>query len=101
MLKEPRNSGGAQLKNFLFALMLCFAPIMVAAAPLKVVNVGAPAINCVFNTPCTIAVNDTADNVVMSTGGTGSLQSRTSKACRALPGMGCTFISIGSICETR
>ena len=71
------------MKNFLFALLLCFAPIVVAAAPLKVVNVSAPAINCVFNTPCTISVNDTTDNIPMSTGGTGVLKSRTFKG---LPG---------------
>ncbi len=72
-----------QLKNFLFALLVCFAPVVVAAAPLKVVNVNAPAINCVFNTPCTIAVNDTTDNIRMSTGGIGILKSRTFKG---LPG---------------
>jgi hypothetical protein len=68
--------GGHTIKNLLFALLLCFAPVVVAA-PLKVVNVSAPAINCVFNTPCTIAVNDTTDNIPMSTGGTGVLKSRT------------------------
>lgn len=47
------------------------------AAPLRVVNVSAPAINCVFNPPCTLAVNDTSDNILMSTGGTGILKSRT------------------------
>ncbi len=67
------------MKTLSFALGLCFAPIVVAAAPLKVVNVSAPPINCVFTTsvPCTITVNDTSDNVTMSTGGTGFLQSRT------------------------
>ena len=71
------------MKTFLFALLLGFAPVVVAAAPLKVVNVSAPAINCVFNTPCTISVNDTTDNIPMSTGGTGVLKSRTFKG---LPG---------------
>src|SRR6266851_831504 len=65
------------MKNLLFALLLCFAPIVVAAAPLKVVNVSAPAINCVFNPPCTVLVNDTSDNITLSAGGTGFLQSRT------------------------
>lgn len=59
------------------ALLLCLIPFAVAAAPLKVVNVSAPAINCVFNLPCTVMVNDTSDTVAMSTGGTGVLQSRT------------------------
>jgi hypothetical protein len=44
---------------------------------LKVVNVSAPDINCVFNPPCTVMVNDTLDNITLSTGGTGFLQSRT------------------------
>ncbi|MFN2491689.1 MAG: hypothetical protein ABR501_02250 [Pyrinomonadaceae bacterium] len=45
--------------------------------PLRIVNVGAPAINCVFNPACTNVVNDTTDNVTLSTGGTGFFQSRT------------------------
>jgi len=65
------------MKRFSFALLLCFAPIVVSAAPLRVVNVSAPAINCVFNPSCTVTVNDTSDNIPMSTGGTGFLQSRT------------------------
>ena len=65
------------MKRLAFALLLCFAPIVVAAVPLRVVNVSAPAINCVFNPSCTVTVNDTSDNIPMSTGGTGFLQSRT------------------------
>ena len=55
------------MKRFSFALLLCFAPIVVSAAPLRVVNVSAPAINCVFNPSCTVTVNDTSDNIPMST----------------------------------
>lgn len=47
------------------------------AVPLKIVKVGAPAINCVFNPTCTNVVNDTSDNVTLSIGGTGFFQSRT------------------------
>jgi hypothetical protein len=65
------------MKSFLFAFLLCFTPVVAAAVPLKVVNVSAPAINCVFNPTCTVTVNDTSDNIPMSTGGTGFLQSRT------------------------
>jgi hypothetical protein len=65
------------MKKLSLALLVCFTPIVVAAAPLRVVNVSAPAINCVFNTTCTITVNDTTDNIPMSTGGTGILKSRT------------------------
>jgi hypothetical protein len=59
---------------------ICFVLLVgsiAQAVPLKVVNVNAPAINCVFNAPCTVIVNDTSDNVTLSTGGTGFFQSRT------------------------
>ena len=76
------------MKRFSFAVLVCITPLIVAAAPLKVVNVGAPAINCVFNPPCTITVNDTADNIPMSTGGTGILKSRTYKGLPGSPADG-------------
>ena len=76
------------MKRFSFALLLCFAPIVVAAAPLKVVNVSAPAINCVFSPTCTVTVNDTSDNVTLSAGGTGFLQSRTYRGAAGSPGAG-------------
>jgi hypothetical protein len=76
------------MKRFSFALLLCFAPIVVAAAPLKVVNVSAPAINCVFNPTCTVTVNDTSDDVSMSTGGTGFCQSRTYPGAPGAPAAG-------------
>src|ERR1043166_3384074 len=67
------------MKTLSLALLLCFSPVAVRAVPLKVVNVGAPAINCVFTTasPCTVTVSDLVSNVPMSAGGTGRLQSRT------------------------
>jgi hypothetical protein len=65
------------MKKLSLALLLCLTPFAVQAAPLRVVNVSAPAINCVFNPSCTVTVNDTSDNIPMSTGGTGFLQSRT------------------------
>lgn len=69
------------MKVSLFALIIMSSSIAVQAVPLKIVNVGAPAINCVFTTasPCTVTVNDTSDNVTLSAGGTGFLQSRTYK----------------------
>jgi hypothetical protein len=42
--------------------LLCsvlFAPTLADAAPLTVVDVAAPAINCVFNPTCTVVVTDT------------------------------------------
>ena len=65
------------MKNLSLALLLCFAPVAIAAAPLRVVSVSAPAINCVFNPSCTVSVQDSSDNIPMSTGGTGFFQSRT------------------------
>ena len=65
------------MKKLSMALLLCLTPFAVQAVPLRVVNVSAPAINCVFNPSCTVTVNDTSDNIPMSTGGTGFLQSRT------------------------
>jgi len=76
------------MKNLIFALLLCFTPFVVTAVPLKVVNVGAPAINCVFNPPCTVTVSDTVSNVPMSAGGTGRLQSRTYKGMPGSPANG-------------
>lgn len=76
------------MKKLIFALLLCFTPFVVEAVPLKVVNVSAPAINCVFNPTCTVVVNDTSDNVSMSTGGTGFLQSRTYPGATGSPAAG-------------
>ena len=76
------------MKKLSLALLLCFTPFVVGAAPLKVVNVSAPAINCVFNPTCTVTVNDTSDNITMSTGGTGFLQSRTFQGAAGSPAAG-------------
>jgi hypothetical protein len=76
------------MKKLSLVLLLLFAPFVARAAPLKVVNVSAPAINCVFNTPCTVTVNDTSDNVTLSAGGTGFLQSRTYKGYPGSPADG-------------
>src|SRR5437660_11345427 len=76
------------MKKLIFALLLCFPPFVVQAVPLKVVNVSAPAINCVFNPTCTVTVNDTSDNVTLSAGGTGFLQSRTYKGAAGSPAAG-------------
>jgi hypothetical protein len=57
----------------LFIIGLVFS----AGCKLKVVNVGAPSINCVFDTSCTVQVTDTTDIIPLPTGGTNFLQSRT------------------------
>ena len=76
------------MKKIILASLLCFTPVAVEAGTLKVVNVSAPAINCVFNAPCTVTVNDTSDNIAMSTGGTGFLQSRTYMGSPGSPAAG-------------
>jgi len=77
------------MRSLIIGSVLALAPA-VHAATLKVVNVGAPAINCVFTTasPCTISVSDTSADVPMSAGGSGRLQSRTFKGLAGSPADG-------------
>jgi hypothetical protein len=79
------------MRKLAFAMLLCFTPFVVDAIPLKVVNVSAPAINCVFHPPCTIGVNDTSDSVTLSGGGTGILKSRTFKGLPGSPADGFAY----------
>ena len=67
------------MKSFLAASLVSLAPFAAQAAPLKIANVAAPAINCVFSTSCSVKVKDTKDDVPLSAGGKGVLQSRTFK----------------------
>jgi hypothetical protein len=62
------------------------------AQPLTVVEVSAPAINCVFNATCTITVSDTTGNILLPTvaPGTAWLQSRTYAAQPGTPAAGLT-----------
>jgi hypothetical protein len=55
------------------------APSAANAASLAVVNVSAPAINCVFDTDCTVTVTDSVDDIPIPalTAGKARLQSRT------------------------
>lgn len=76
------------MKHLLLSGVLCLAPFGAQAATLKIVNVGAPAINCVFNATCSVSVKDTKDNVALSAGGTGVLQSRTFKGVDGSPAAG-------------
>jgi hypothetical protein len=71
---------------------LVFATPVLAGTPLVVVNVGAPAINCVFNPSCTVTVTDTIGNYPPETGYTGTprLQSRTFEGAPGTPAAGLT-----------
>ena len=52
----------------------------------SVVNVGAPAVNCVYNTSCTIVVSDTIGNIPLpGISGTTRLQSRTFTGATGAP----------------
>src|SRR3954470_5118854 len=82
--------GGNTLAGLLAALAL--APCAAQAQVLKVVEVGAPAINCVFQTDCNIPVSDTTGNIPISSlaPGTAWLQSRTFAGEAGAPGVGTT-----------
>src|SRR5437763_6750077 len=62
------------------------------AQPLKIVEVSAPAINCVFNASCKITVSDTVGNILLPTvaPGTAWLQSRTYSGQPGTPAAGLT-----------
>ena len=67
-------------------------PATAQAQLLKIVEVGAPAINCVFQTDCNIPVSDTTSNILFPTldPGTAWLQSRTFAGEAGAPGVGTT-----------
>ena len=76
------------MKNILLTLFVCLTPLAAKAAPLKIVNVAAPAINCVFSTSCSLRVKDTKEDVPLSTGGEGLLRTRTFKGASGSPAEG-------------
>jgi hypothetical protein len=66
-----------KMKRLIAALILVLAFTTACAAPLKVVNVSAPAINCVFDPSCAVTVTDTTAPIPIPAGGSNFLQSRT------------------------
>lgn len=66
------------------------APLPALAASLSVVTVGAPAINCVFETDCTITVTDSVATIPLPSlaSGTARLQSRTFAGKAGAPAAG-------------
>jgi hypothetical protein len=71
------------------AAILVIMPSVAQAAVLTVVNVGAPAINCVFSTSCTITVNDTIGNIPLpGISGSARLQSRAFTGAAGAPAAG-------------
>jgi hypothetical protein len=76
------------LKTILLTSLFFLMPLVATAAPLKIVNVAAPAINCVFSTSCSVRVKDTKEDVPLSTGGKGVLRTRTFKGADDSPAEG-------------
>jgi hypothetical protein len=71
--------------------ILCSLTGAAGAAPLTVVTVAAPDINCVFETDCTIVVTDSIGNIPLpSVTGTARLQSRTFAGQSGAPAAGKT-----------
>jgi hypothetical protein len=59
-------------------ILIAISSIALGGCPLTVATVGAPAINCKYDTDCTITVTDTADHFTIGpTVGDAFLQSRT------------------------
>lgn len=71
------------MKKLVLAVVFTFFAQSAQAAPLTIVQVSAPPINCVFDASCTVVVNDTTSPITLAGSGTGFLQSRT---FRGLPG---------------
>lgn len=82
---------GGYLRKFYIGAMLCSLTGAAGAAPLSVVKVAAPDINCVFETDCTIVVTDSIGNIPLpNITGTARLQSRTLTGQAGAPGAGKT-----------
>ena len=78
------------------AVGLAAAAVLCASAPaysaqLTVIDVGAPAVNCVFSPICNVIVNDSVGSLQFTPYGAGAfLQSRTYSGLAGTPGAGLT-----------
>jgi hypothetical protein len=78
-------------RELCLGIALCSLGGVAIAAPLTVVKVAAPDINCVFETDCTIVVTDSVGTIaVPAITGTARLQSRTFLGKPGAPGDGKT-----------
>jgi hypothetical protein len=78
-------------RKFYLGAMLCSLTSAAGAAPLTVVKVAAPDINCVFETDCTIVVTDSVGNIPLpNITGIARLQTRTFTGQAGAPGAGKT-----------
>ncbi|HEX8843996.1 MAG TPA: hypothetical protein VF791_05105 [Pyrinomonadaceae bacterium] len=72
------------MRKLALLIPFIFLSVNAQAIPLKVVNVSAPPINCVFDASCTVVVEDTTAPIILAGArSSGFLQSRT---FRGLPG---------------
>jgi len=77
------------LRRLFAACILIALPAAAQAAPLTIVEVGAPAVNCVFNTTCKIIVTDSVGAIAVPDAvGTASLQSRSYVGAPGAPAAG-------------
>jgi hypothetical protein len=76
------------LKAVVLVSLFVLTPVWAGGAPLKIAEVAAPAINCVFNTACTVGVSDTKVNFPLNAGGSGIFHSRTFKGADGSPAAG-------------
>jgi hypothetical protein len=65
----------AKMKKLM--VLFIFVLVFTTACKLKVVNVNAPSVNCVFDPSCIVQVTDSSDTIPLPAGGTNFLQSRT------------------------
>jgi len=70
------------------AVLVAAASAPAQAASLTIVEVGFPAVNCVFNPGCTITVNDTVGNIPLPGIDGAFLQSRNFTGAAGTPGAG-------------
>jgi len=78
--------------TFLSGVVAACLPLAAHAQILKVVEVNAPKVNCVFQTDCNIPVTDTTGKILLpfAPPGTAWLQSRTFAGEAGAPGVGTT-----------
>jgi len=79
------------LKNILVCVAFAsgLAPLSASAVPISIVNVNAPAVNCVFDTTCTVTVTDSIGNFTPpGDSGAARLQSRTFSGAAPAPAAG-------------
>jgi hypothetical protein len=74
---------------FVFAMSMSLATAPAVAAPLTIVEVAAPAINCVYDKNCKITVTDSSSDIhVAGSAANGFLQSRTFVGLSGAPAVG-------------